>query len=95
MLGLASVFGMGTGVSPAPWAPILAFVTADLPIPTTWDCAVILLAKRGVDNAPFLARRTVCTPYSKSHYLLALHPGTNPKTLGHDYLNDVHAWRMV
>ena len=57
MLGLTSVFGMGTGVSPAPWTPTLALVTRYLLTGIASNTAT-LLANRGVGNARFLAQCT-------------------------------------
>ncbi len=52
------MFGMGTGVSLAPWAPILVFLPHE-PASGRARILFMLLVNRGVGDVRFLSRRTV------------------------------------
>ena len=69
---------MGTGGTPAPWAPILAFVSHSLPTSQAC-CATMLLANRGVGLPCALHSSYISTIRSVAQNLLALHPNTKPK----------------
>ncbi len=72
------MFGMGTGVSLAPWTPTLALVARCLLTGKASNTAT-LLANWGVGNARPLTRSTVSTARSSPRYLLPIHPNTSPK----------------
>ena len=72
------MFGMGTGGSLAPWAPILAYVSLSLPVSGA-VCTGKLLANRYVSFLALIASPYFSTAHAHARNFRALHPNTNPK----------------